>query len=61
MNGEYMNKVIQRGNELILLEQASTYLPRKSSAVRWAVAAALGLLCTLLPSVTAAQVCFSII
>jgi len=53
--------VISRGNELALLEQASVCLPEKSSAVRWAVAAALGVLCTLLPSVTAAQVCFMII
>ena len=61
MNDEYMKKVIRRGNELILLEQAAACLPERSSVVRWAVAAALGILCTLLPSVTAAQACLAII
>lgn len=55
MRDEYLNRVILRGNELAVLEQAALSFPKRSSAVRWAVAAAFGLLVTLLPSVCSAH------
>jgi len=61
MNREYMDQIIRRGNELVLLEQAAECIPLKSSVVRWVAAAVLGALCTLLPAVTAAQTCFSMV
>ena len=62
MRDDYLEKVIMRGNELTLLEQAAALcVPRKTGAVRWAVAAALGLLVTLLPSVCSAQAFFQYI
>ncbi|MBR3334198.1 MAG: hypothetical protein IKG23_07915 [Clostridia bacterium] len=59
MRNDYLDHVIRRGNELSLLDQAAALcLPRRTDAVRWAVAAAFGLLVTLLPSVCAAQAFF---
>ncbi len=55
MRDPYLQEIICRGNELILLEQAALSVPKKASPVRWAVAAAFGLLITLLPSVCNAQ------
>ena len=61
MKNDYLEQVIRRGNELNALEQAALYLPARSSAVRWVVAAAFGLLVTLLPSVGTAHAFFQII
>ena len=59
MRNDYLDHVIRRGNELSMLEQAAALCrPRKTDAVRWAVAAAFALLVTLLPSVCAAQAFF---
>ena len=57
MNNTYLDQVIRRGNELNLLEQAAVCFLERSGVMRWAIAAALGLIFTLLPSVTAAQAC----
>ena len=61
MKNEYLEQVIRRGNELNALEQAALCLPVRSSAVRWVVAAAFGLLVTLLPSAGTAHAFFQII
>ncbi|MBO6092418.1 MAG: hypothetical protein J6P40_02155 [Oscillospiraceae bacterium] len=59
MHDEYLTEVIRRGNELTLLEQAASLTPSgHSSAVRWIVATACGLLFTLIPSVCGAQAFF---
>ena len=56
MHDEYLNDVVRRGNTLNMLEQAAVLnKPDRFTAVRWAVAAAFGLLATLLPSVCTAQ------
>ena len=56
MRDDYLNDVIRRGNTLNMLEQALSAVPSgRFSAVRWVVAAAFGLLVTLLPSVCTAQ------
>ena len=56
MRDDYLDNVIRRGNELGMLEQAAAMCrSSRASGVRWAVAAALGLLITLLPSVCSAQ------
>ena len=57
MNNTYLDQVIRRGNELNLLEQAAVCFLERSGVMRWEIAAALGLIFTLLPSVTAAQAC----
>ena len=59
MRDEYLNKIILRGNDITVLEQAALLFPRKTSAVRWAVAAAFGMLLTFLPSVCTAAHAFS--
>ena len=61
MSSEYLNKVVRRGNELGVLEQAALALPKKSAPVRWIVAAAFGALLTLIPSACTAQVFLQII
>ena len=62
MRNDYLDRVLRRGNELELLDRAAALCPsRKASAVRWAVAAAFGLLVTLLPSVCSAHAFFQII
>ena len=62
MRNDYLNRVIRRGNELEVLDRAAVLCrPRKSSAVRWAVAGVFGLLVTLLPSVCTAYAFFQII
>ncbi len=55
MRDPYLNEVIRRGNELALLERAASSIPKKAPPVRWIVAAALGVLATLFPSVCTAQ------
>ena len=55
MRNDYLNSVIRRGNELAVLEQAALIYPRKASPVRWIVAAAFGILFSLIPSVCTAQ------
>ena len=55
MRNDYLNIVIRRGNELAVLEQAALIYPRKASPVRWIVAAAFGILFSLIPSVCTAQ------
>ena len=55
MRDDYLEKIIRRGNELNLLEQASACFPARTSAIRWAVAAAFGLLVALLPAAGTAQ------
>ena len=59
MRDSYVNEVIRRGNELSVLEQAALLFPRNTSAIRWAVAAAFGMLLTFLPSVCTAAHAFS--
>ncbi len=54
MRDDYLNDVIRRGNELAVLEQAALSFPRRTSAVRWALAAAFGALVALFPSVCSA-------
>ena len=61
MNEQYLNGIIRRGNELAILEQAALAFPKKASPFRWIVAAALGALVTLFPSVCAAQAFFQMI
>lgn len=58
MRDEYLNRIIRRGNELAVLEQAALSYPRSTAAIRWAVAAAFGALVTLLPSVCTAHAFF---
>ena len=58
MRDEYLNQIIRRGNELAVLEQAALSYPKSTSAIRWAVAAACGMLVTLLPSVCTAHAFF---
>ena len=56
MREDYLKQVIRRGNELCILEQAAALCnPSRSTALRWVVGAALGLLATLIPSVGTAQ------
>ncbi len=55
MRNDYLNSVIRRGKELAVLEQAALIYPRKASPVRWIVAAAFGILFSLIPSVCSAQ------
>ena len=61
MRNDYLNTVIRRGNELALLEQAALAFPKVSSHARWIVAAAFGVLFSLIPSVCSAQAFFQII
>ena len=61
MRDDYLNGIIRRGNELALLEQAAALMPEKGSPVRWIVAAALGTLVALFPSVCTAQAFFQMI
>ena len=61
MKNDYPDQVIRRGNELNLLETAALHTRERSSAVRWAVAAAFGLLVTLLPSAGTAHAFFQLI
>ena len=49
MRDEYLNRIIRRGNELAVLEQAALSYPKSTSVIRWVVAAALGTLATLVP------------
>lgn len=58
MRDEYLNQIIRRGNELTVLEQAALSFPKRTSAIRWAVAAAFGMLVTFLPSVCTAHAFF---
>ena len=59
---DYLSQIIRRGNELSMLEHAAVFIrPKGTSALRLAVAAVLGLLVTLLPSVCTAQAFFQII
>ena len=55
MHDAYLKRVIVRGNELALLERAAALYPEKTPALRWLVAAALGALASLIPSVCTAQ------
>ena len=59
MRDDYLKQIILRGNELTVLEQAALLFPRKTSAIRWAVAAAFGMLVTFLPAVCSAAHAFS--
>ena len=61
MHDDYLNEIIHRGNELAALEQAALVFPKKDSPVRWIVAAALGVLLSLIPSVCSAQAFFQMI
>ena len=61
MHDQYLNDIIHRGNELALLEQAALSVPGRASPARWIVAAAFGVIVTLLPSVCAAQALLQII
>ena len=61
MRDEYLNGIIRRGNQLALLEQAALSIPEKASPVRWIVAAACGVLLSLIPSVCSAQAFFQMI
>ena len=62
MRDDYLNNIILRGNELNLLEHAASVpFPKNASVIRWAVAAAFGLLVTLLPSVCTAHAFFQMI
>ena len=54
MRDQYLNDILHRGNELVLLEQAALSVPKKASPVRWIVATAFGTLVTLFPSVCSA-------
>ena len=56
MRNDYLNDVIRRGNELAVLEQAALSFPRRTSAVRWVLAAAFGTLVVLFPSVCSASI-----
>ena len=56
MRDEYLHTVIQRGNEIALLEQAALALPRKNASIRWIVATAFGALLIVIPSACTAQV-----
>ena len=61
MRNDYLNSVIHRGNELAVLEQAALVFPKKTSPVRWVVAAAVSVLFSLIPSVCSAQAFFQMI
>ena len=62
MHDDYLNRVIRRGNDLCRLEHAAALsFPKRTSTIRWTVAAAFALLLTLLPSVCSAQAFFQII
>ena len=61
MRDDYLNEIIHRGNELAVLEQAALTFPKKTSPVRWIVAAAGSVLFSLIPSVCSAQTFFQII
>lgn len=62
MHDDYLREVVRRGRELNRLERAAACLDmRAGTAVRWAVAAAFGLLVTLLPGACTAQAFFQII
>ena len=58
MRDEYLNQIIRRGNELAVLEHAALSYPKNTSVIRWAVAAAFGMLVTFLPSVCTAHTFF---
>ena len=61
MRDDYLNEIIHRGNEIAVLEQAALTFPKKTSPVRWIVAAACSVLFSLIPSVCSAQAFFQII
>lgn len=61
MRDDYLNEIIHRGNELAVLEQAALMFPKKNTHVRWVVAAAGGILLSLIPSVCSAQAFFQMI
>ena len=62
MHDDYLNLVIRRGNDLCRLEHAvALSFPKRTAAIRWAVAAAFALLLTLLPSVCSSQAFFQIV
>ena len=61
MRDDYLNGIIHRGNELAVLEQAAFSFPKKDSLIRWVVAAAFGMLFSMIPSVCSAQAFFQII
>ena len=58
MRDEYLNRIIRRGNELAVLEQAALSYTKSTSVIRWVGAAAFGTLVTLLPSVCTAHAFF---
>ena len=58
MRDEYLNQIVRRGNELAVLEHAALSYPKNTSVIRWAVAAAFGMLVTFLPSVCTAHAFF---
>ena len=58
MHDDYLTEIVRRGNELAVLEQAALSIPEKESPIRWIVAAAFGMLVTLIPSVCSAQAFF---
>ena len=61
MRDAYLNEIIHRGNELAVLEQAALMFPKKNTHVRWVVAAAGGILLSLIPSFGSAQAFFQMI
>ena len=61
MHDDYLNEIIHRGNELAVLEQAALVFPKKNSTGRWIVAAAFGVLLSLIPSVCSAHAFFQMI
>ena len=61
MRDDYLNEIIHRGNELVVLEQAALTFPKKTSPVRWIVATVCSVLLSLIPSVCSAQAFFQII
>lgn len=52
---EYMEKIVLRGNQLILLEQAVETMPKRHPLIRFALALAAGGATLLMPAISAAQ------
>ena len=54
-NEEYMKKIVLRGNQLTLLEQAAETMPKHHPLIRFALAIAAGCATLLMPTLSAAQ------
>ena len=55
MKEKYLQNVLQRAGEIALLDRAAAVLPERTSAGKWILAAALGIISVLYPAVSAAQ------